>query len=264
MDDKLKYLWEKRSRIFRDDKRSVMEQSFPKVLNDHIEKIHLSSLQNIITSKTKKCLDVGCGYGRIAEKIAKQCPQVFIYGVDISSTFVSLFNNKLKKRGKAYVSDIRNLPFKDNFFDVIWVVVSFMYLEKNSDQEKGMRELFRVLKPDGKLILIEPNQLGVNIVRLWGLAPILYRKLLGKSKVETFGIAFSANRIDALINHARGKVIYKRGYPILTLFLLPNIFLGRFIPFITKLSLYFAGVVDKIILSPYISYFVTYVATKRF
>lgn len=255
--------WEERGRLFKDSKKAVMEQAFPLVVNDYIENIHCTEIEKVLDNKVKKCLDVGCGYGRIASIIANKHPNIFIYGVDISPTFVSLFNNKLQKRGKAYVADIRNLPFQDNFFDVIWVVVSFMYLEKRSDQEKGMRELFRVLKPSGKLILIEPNQLGVNIVRLWNLMPFLYRKLLGKSKVETFGISFSWNRIDELISDLQGEIIYKRGYPMLTLFLIPNILLGRLIPFVAKLSLCLAGAIDKIIPYPFISYFITYVAIKR-
>lgn len=255
--------WEKRSRLFKDSKKAVMEQAFPPVVNDYIESIHLAEIEKLLDEKVKKCLDVGCGYGRLAQLVAKKYPKVLIYGVDVSSIFVNLFNNKLKKRGKAYVGDIRSLPFNDNSFDVVWVVVTFMYLESSSDQEKGMKELLRVIKPGGRLILIEPNQLGVNIVRLWGFVPFLYRKFLGKSKVETYGVSFTANKIDELISHSHGKVIYKRGYPMLTLLLLPNIFLGRFLPILTRLLLSFTRRVDSVISSPSISYFVVYVAIKK-
>lgn len=262
MDDKLKYLWVKRSRIFRDDKRSVMEQSFPKVLNDHIEKIHLSSLQNIITSKTKKCLDVGCGYGRIAEKIAKKYPQVFIHGIDISPTFVKLYNKKLSKRGKAIVGDIRKLPFSNNYFDCIWVIVTLMYLEKKEDRDKAFKEIFRVLKKNGRLLIIEPNHLGVNIVNLWGLVPFIYRTILRKKKIETFGISFRSHEVIGEIKK-NGELISVKGFPLFTLFLLPNIFLGKINRFLASLILKVTYLFDTFFSFPYTSYFIAYKASKK-
>lgn len=255
--------WEERGKLFKDSKKAVMEQAFPPVVNEYIESIHLAEIEKLLQKDVKTCLDVGCGYGRVASTIAKKNPGIFIYGIDISKTFVTLFNSKLKKRGKAVVGDIRKLPFKDDFFDLVWVVVSFMYLEKKSDQKKGMREIFRVLKPGGKVILIEPNSVGVNIVRLWGFVTFLYRTLLGKSKVETFGISFFPNSIDTLVSYAHGQILYKRGYPILTLFLLSSVLIGRVVPLFTKILLALVGVFDKVISNQYVSYFVTYVAIKK-
>lgn len=256
-------LWERRGRLFKTSKKAVMEQAFPSVVNNYIEGIHVTEIGKLLNTKVTRCLDVGCGYGRLAKVIARKNHKLFIYGIDIAPTFVELFNGSLKKRGKAIVGDMRKLPYRDNFFDVIWSIVSFMYLENRIDQKQGMRELFRVLKPEGKIIFIEPNRLGVDIVRLWGLVPFLYRKLLGISKAETFGTAFSTGRIDSLVRHAGGKVLYKRGYPMFTLFLLPNIILGRFIPFVTRILLAVVTLVDKIISHHKFSYFVTYVAIKK-
>lgn len=256
-------LWERRSKLFKDSKKAVMEQAFPLAVNDYIEEIHIGEIEKLLNSKVAKCLDVGCGYGRLAKVIAGKNPKLFIHGVDIAPTFVKLFNKNLKKQGKATIGDMRKLPYRDKFFDVIWSIVSFMYLEDNTDQKQGMRELFRVLKPEGKIIFIEPNRLGVNLVRLWGLMPFLYRKFMGIAKVETFGTAFLPDRIDLLIQQAGGKVIYKRGYPMFTLFLLPNIILGRFMPFVTRILLAVVALADKIISHHKFSYFVTYVAIKK-
>lgn len=255
--------WEERSKLFADSKKAVMEQAFPLVVNDYIENIHCTEIEKVLDNKVKKCLDVGCGYGRIASIIANKHPNIFIYGVDISPTFVSLFNNKLQKRGKAYVADIRNLPFQDNFFDVIWVVVSFMYLEKKEDQEKAMRELFRVLKIGGKIIFIESNKQGVNIVRLWGLVPYIYRIVLRKSKIETYGIAFPWKRIDFLISYCGGRLLCKRGYPLLTILLFPYIILGKIVSSFVKILLKYTEFIDKYFPNPRVSYFITYVAVKK-
>lgn len=254
--------WEKRSKIFGDEKQAVMEQSFPSVVNDYIEKIHLHEIEKILGRGVKICLDVGCGYGRLAYALTKKHPGIFVHGIDIAPTFAALFNKKLKNRGKAVVGDMLNLPFRDNFFDCIWVVVSFMYIENKNDQKKGMHEFFRVLKPGGKLVLIEPNKLGVDLIRLWGFIPYLYRTLLGKSKVETFGITFSFRTLDVLIASSQGKLLYKRGYPALTMLLLPSIIIGRTFPAFVQIILALVKSLDKEIHFPSLSYFLTYVVAK--
>lgn len=256
-------VWEKRSKQFRDSKKAVMEQAFPSVVNDCIEQIHVKEIETVVNTRVQKCLDVGCGYGRIAKAIANRYRNVFIYGVDVSPTFVRLFNSRLQKRGRAVVGDMRKLQFQDNFFDAVWVVVSFMYLEKKEDQEKAMRELFRVLKIGGKIIFIEPNKQGVSIVRLWGLVPYIYRILLRKSKIETFGIAFPFGRIESLLEKSGGKLLYKRGYPVFTLFLLPCVFLGRLASRIAQFVLFLIDKIDSYLMSSRFSYFITYVAVKK-
>lgn len=261
--EKIVQAWGKRSKLLADDQRSVMDQSFPKVVNDYIGKIHLREVLTGINASTPKVLDIGCGYGRLAEEIAKLHPHVFIYGIDIAPTFVDLFDQRLKKNGKALVGDMKQLPFKDNYFDYIYIVASFMYLENEKDQEKGMKEIFRALKHGGKVLFIEPNRLGVEIVRLFGLIPFLYRNLLSKRKMETYGIAFQWKRIDRLIEKTGGVLLYKKGYPVFTWFLLPTVILAKIAPHIVQKTLAVFNILDRKIGFSRGSYFITYVAKKK-
>lgn len=261
--EKIVQAWEQRSKLFGDDQRSVMDQSFPKIVNDHIGKIHLREVLTGINALTSKVLDIGCGYGRVAEEIVKLHPNVFIYGIDIAPRFITLFNQRLKKHGKALVGDMKKLPFKDNYFDFIYVVASFMYLENEKDQEKGMREILRVLRRGGKVLFIEPNNLGVEIVRLFGLIPFLYRSLLKKQKVETYGVTFPWKKIDRLIEKTGGNISYKKGYPIFSLLLLPTVILAKIFPRIVQKALIFFDTLDKKIGFAPLSYFITYVAEKE-
>lgn len=261
--EKIAQAWGQRSKLFADDQRSVMDQSFPKVINDHVGKIHLQEVLAGVNASMSKILDIGCGYGRVAEDLVKLHPHVFIYGIDIASTFVRLFNQRLKKRGKALVGDMRKLPFEDNYFDYIFVVASFMYLEDEKDQEKGMAEILRVLKKGSKVLFIEPNSLGVEIVRLFGLIPFLYRNLLRKQKVETYGIAYPWKRIDGLVEKAGGTLLYKRGYPVFSFLLLPIVVLAKIAPHIAQKILSIFDALDREMRFSFGSYFITYVAKKK-
>lgn len=261
--EKIVQAWGKRSELFRDQKRSVMDQSFPKAVNDHIGRIHLREVITGINASTSRILDVGCGYGRVAGEIVKLHPHVFVYGIDIAPIFVRLFNQRLKKHGKALVGDMKKLPFKDNYFDYIYIVASFMYLEKEKDQEKGMKEILRVLKKGGQVLFIEPNRLGVEVVRLFGLIPFLYRSLLRKQKVETYGIAFPWKRIDRLIEKTGGNLLYKKGHPVFTFFLSFTVILAKIAPRIVQKGLIFFDTLDKKMGFSYTSYFITYGAKKK-
>lgn len=86
-----------------------------------------------------------------------------VYGVDISREVVKLAKKRMKNMvniKKFVVGDIRELPFKDNFFDVVF---SFGTIEHIREQTKACCEAFRVLKPGGLFIS------GVNNrFEMWG------------------------------------------------------------------------------------------------
>ena len=95
-----------------------------------------------------KILDVGCGTGSLTKSLT---PFGDVYGFDISETAVyfcrqqGLYNIK--------VGDINNLPYEDNFAEII--VCSDM-LEHVDDDIHALKELYRVLKPNGRLVITVP------------------------------------------------------------------------------------------------------------
>ncbi len=253
----IQQLWQSRAKLFGDSMKSVMEQSFPLIVNEIIHAIHVEEIMHAMPTEATRVLDVGCGWGRIAADITKQ-KKVFVSGVDISKTFVALFNRRLKGRGKAVASNMQKLPFKENTFDCVYCVVSLMYLSFQKDQTGALSEMLRVLKPRGRLILIEPNKTGVSIVRLGGFIPFFYRTLLRKKKVETYGIAFHLKDLENRIDEAGGKIFYRKGYPFLTLVLLPSVIIGKIFPTGAKLLLHIARSLDRSFPNPDFSYFVTW------
>ena len=107
-------------------------------------------------SRPMKVLDVACGTGdftiEIAKKVAKGSEVV---GVDISEGMIAVGKEKIAKsdiNATMVVADCEALPYDEGTFDRISVgfgVRNFEHLEL------GLSEMYRVLTPGGKLIILE-------------------------------------------------------------------------------------------------------------
>jgi demethylmenaquinone methyltransferase / 2-methoxy-6-polyprenyl-1,4-benzoquinol methylase len=80
-----------------------------------------------------------------------------VIGVDISAGMLDVGRQKIKKAGlenkiELQLVDAEGLPFADNYFDAITVGFGVRNFE---NLEKGLREMNRVLKPGGDLVIIE-------------------------------------------------------------------------------------------------------------
>ena len=104
----------------------------------------------------KVVLDVGCGTGRwlrLFDKYAKE-----IIGLDLSPNQLEFAKNKTK--AKLICADASNMPLEDNYFDIIyatWALSTIKDLTLTT-QGKVLDEMERVLKPGGKIILVENDK----------------------------------------------------------------------------------------------------------
>lgn len=102
--------------------------------------------------KGKKVLDVGSGNGYVLSKYAIEGADV--YGVDITQAGIDLCKARFDLLGLSgifQVADAQSLPFPDNTFDC---VCSMGVLHHVPDTQKALDEIFRVLKPGGRLIVM--------------------------------------------------------------------------------------------------------------
>lgn len=112
------------------------------------ERIMFSLLPKL---KGAKLLDVGCGIGTISCQLQKRGFEV--YGIDFSSVAIK----KAKEKGiKAMECDVdkNGIPFEDNYFDVVW---AGDIIEHVFDPIFLLKEMSRVVKPLGKVLLTTPN-----------------------------------------------------------------------------------------------------------
>lgn len=262
--ENIQLLWNNRAQLLRDSLPSVMEQSFPRVVNDAIARIHLKEITSVLPNGTVRCLDIGCGWGRIASDLVKHHPHVSISGIDLSEHFVKLFNRRLKGKGKAKVADMQKIPFRAETFNVVYCVVALMYLSSKIARKSALMEMLRVLKKDGTLVLIEPNKNGVDLVRLWGFVPYLYRLLARRVKIEIHGTAFYPAEIETLIRMSEGIIAQRRTYPFFSIMLLPLIVVGTLVPYVASIMIAVARIFDRLLPVGAPSYFITWVIRKKF
>ena len=109
-------------------------------------------------------LDVGCGGGRTVGKLAAIAKQGKVYGVDYSEESVAVTkktNARWIDLGRVEVrrGSVSQLPFPDNTFDLATAVETHFWWP---NLPGDMREIFRVLKLGGKLIIIAEVYKGAN------------------------------------------------------------------------------------------------------
>ncbi|MCS7232102.1 MAG: methyltransferase domain-containing protein [Elusimicrobiota bacterium] len=103
-------------------------------------------------SYNDKVLDVACGTAENAELIIQKA---IYYGIDIPDIALRIAQQKYSSFKKVFFTkgDAENLPYPDNFFDV---VLSTYSLEHFTSPKKVIDEMIRVCKLNGKIILISP------------------------------------------------------------------------------------------------------------
>jgi demethylmenaquinone methyltransferase / 2-methoxy-6-polyprenyl-1,4-benzoquinol methylase len=115
-----------------------------------------TAVKLLSSSKPKTILDVATGTGDFALQALSLNPDKII-GIDISDGMLEVGRKKIKARNldnkvELMLGDSENLPFNDNKFDAVTVAFGVRNFE---NLEKGLAEIFRVLQPGGKLVVLE-------------------------------------------------------------------------------------------------------------
>ena len=127
-----------------------------KELADYMDKWDGKEFINLLNLDAyKTVLEIGCGTGRIAKKIIKQCKKYV--GIDISSKTVDVAKNHFKDFNNAFFINEDFLKYKDTEkYDVIFSTLTFMHIK---DKKKAINNVFNILKNKGEFILsIDKNQ----------------------------------------------------------------------------------------------------------
>jgi len=138
------------------------------------------ALTHLELSGDATVLDVGCGGGRTIEKLAGIVATV--YGIDYAAGSVAAsraHNRRLIAEGKVFVEEasVSQLPFADSFFELVTAVETQYYWP---DTTNDMREILRVLKPGGRLMVVAESYRGGR--HDWLLGPVM--RLLGSQRLS--------------------------------------------------------------------------------
>lgn len=125
------------------------EEHFPSTIDPRIYHVqfiarHLGDLNGKIV------LDAGCGKGRFARVLSDRNPNARIVGMDLALAMLRHVQPPLL----PCCATLTGYPFRDASFDCVYATES---LEHAVDIETAVAELCRVLKPGGKLVIIDKN-----------------------------------------------------------------------------------------------------------
>ena len=125
-----------------------------------------------IINKDDLILDYGCGPGTFSIKLSKLTNKN-VHSVDISKQFLEECEKSKKKYNsdniKTQLIEGNKLPFNNDYFDKVLLFDVIHHLE---EPEIALREIYRVLKKNGKIIIYEPNKLNPLIALMHLIDPI--------------------------------------------------------------------------------------------
>jgi ubiquinone/menaquinone biosynthesis C-methylase UbiE len=140
-----------------------------KVKIDKLSEKYSNWILNILHTKSgKKILDVACGKGVFLYYARKR--GLHTYGIDISESSIGIVK-KINPDFEILVGDAENLPYSNNSFDYVTCLGS---LEHFPNPTKGIREMSRVLKKNGRACIYVPNLFFIgHIYMAWryGIEP---------------------------------------------------------------------------------------------
>jgi len=115
--------------------------------------VHDVVLRALHETGSRRVLDIGCGTGQLAARIHQELPAAAIVGCDFSAGMLARAAARLDAINWVR-GDAGRLPFHDRIFDAIVSTEAFHWFP---DQDGALRELYRVLRPGGRLLLALVN-----------------------------------------------------------------------------------------------------------
>ncbi|MFE4763651.1 class I SAM-dependent methyltransferase [Bacillus mycoides] len=126
----------------------IMNAAHTRLTNWALQKIHIREDAVI--------LDIGCGGGKTIHSLSRLTPHGKIYGIDYSEQAVEnskKTNTKDVETEKVIIhqASVSSIPYNTNFFDLITALQTHYFWP---DVANDMKEVFRVLKPNGSFLLV--------------------------------------------------------------------------------------------------------------
>ncbi|MEM7028166.1 MAG: class I SAM-dependent methyltransferase [Chloroflexota bacterium] len=119
----------------------------------HDDRVTQSEIQKYITLQDQAVLEIGCGDGRVTTYLVDQPRQLIALDPDPSR--LKQAQSRFDQVG-FFLGSGETLAFPDNSFDTVFFTLSLHH----QDSVKALQEAYRVLKPSGQVLILEPANDG--------------------------------------------------------------------------------------------------------
>ena len=161
------YLLESKDEFFRLEQQATQDLYSVK---EELEKFDLSQCTSV--------LDAGCGAGACSDYLLTHYPKLSVYGCDLSEIRISQIKKKYPHLSQNFfVSTLQDLQDHQKKYDL---VITRFVLQHISDYEAALESISKVLNPEGKIIIIEGDEMIFNITS----NDIVLTSMLDKLKKE--------------------------------------------------------------------------------
>ncbi|MGH9387587.1 MAG: class I SAM-dependent methyltransferase [Vicinamibacterales bacterium] len=131
------------------DEGSRDEEHFPSTIDPRIYHVRLL-LEYLGEQAGRRVLDAGCGKGRFARLVKDTHPQALVCGLDLSIEMLRGVPEGVERCAASMTA----LPFRDRSFDAAYATES---LEHAVEIDTAVGELCRVVRPGGRIVIIDKN-----------------------------------------------------------------------------------------------------------
>jgi len=149
-------------------------------------------------SKGMRVLDVGCGTGSHLELYQRFGCE--LYGLDLSPSMLAVARQRLGDAAKLDLGDASRMPYEDDYFNLV-VTMLTLHEMRPETRTTVLGEVRRVLKPDGRALLIdfqpgpvEPLQGWVSKLTIW-----VSELLAGREHFRNYRQFMASGGLQALI-----------------------------------------------------------------
>ena len=141
-------------------------------------------------------LDVGTGTGDFVVEILRRCPDGYVDGIDVSEPMLAVARRKVEQRGmdaSFFMADALALPMGNGVYDGIVSGFCFRNIEH---RQTALAEMFRVLKPGGRLVILEATSPERILSRIGHRFHLAFVALFGRLLVDAAAYRYLVDSID--------------------------------------------------------------------
>ena len=145
------------------------------MLLGHAGRLRRTTVDQALIQPSDSILDVGCGTGEVTLLAKRRAQHGQVYGIDPAPEMIAVARKKAAQKHLDIdfrVGVIEALPFADSSLDVVTSSLMMHHLPDDL-KRRGLREVYRVLKPGGRLLIADfmrptgslPGHLFLNLTR---------------------------------------------------------------------------------------------------